>query len=257
MTPPSVSLAKRGKYQGLFQILNYNRHFYGIAAIAILLVLTLMPRLSFAIRWIAFAGTSVVLFWMVSSLVVSHYVYDRSSVHDVRWALPLLAGRAPHKWIQLHAGLDESSTSIFSLFPGSDGHVVDIYDPTEMTEPSIAQARATANRHTAKTVNWRALPFPGHAYDAAFLIFAAHELRQRSARCQFFGQLKRVIKPGGRVLMAEHLRDAANFLAFGPGAFHFFPRSEWLYAAQQAGLKLTMEASITPFVHVFVFEPEP
>jgi SAM-dependent methyltransferase len=252
-----ASFPKRGKYQGLLQILSYNRHFYAMGAAAIILSLTLLARIPAGFHWILLTSISVVLFWMVSSLLVSHYVYDRSSVHDVSWALPILAGRKPEKWIQLHAGLDESSTSLFTLFPGSDGHVVDMYDPKEMTEPSIAQARTTANKGAAEGVNWRALPFPDHVYDAAFLIFAAHELRQRSARCHLFGQLKRVIKPGGKVLMAEHLRDSANFLAFGPGAFHFFSRGEWLYAAQQAGLKLAMESSITPFVHVFVFEPAP
>ena len=89
--------------------------------------------------------------------------------------------------------------------------------------------------------------------DAVFLLFAAHELRLREARDRFFSELFRTLRPAGSLLLLEHLRDRANFMAFGFGALHFLSRNEWLRAAGGAGFKLDREFSITPFVRVFLF----
>jgi hypothetical protein len=58
---------------------------------------------------------------------------------------------------------------------------------------------------------------------------------------------------GNQLLTADALRDLAAALAFGPGLFHFFPRSEWLRLGAYVGLEVERERRITPFVRAFVF----
>ena len=68
-----------------------------------------------------------------------------------------------------------------------------------------------------------------------------------------FTELRRVLGPGGRVVVAEHLRDAANFLAFGPGFLHFHSRAHAGRAASRGRrFDIHAEFPITPFVRVFV-----
>ena len=43
--------------------------------------------------------------------------------------------------------------------------------------------------------------------------------------CTFFRELKRVLAPGGRVIVTEHLRDLANIAAYSIGAWHFHQRA--------------------------------
>jgi ubiquinone/menaquinone biosynthesis C-methylase UbiE len=83
------------------------------------------------------------------------------------------------------------------------------------------------------------------------VIFAAHELRSAKARESFFRELFRVLKPGGTVLLVEHLRDWKNFLAYGPGFLHFFSHREWTRLMAAASFQLTSESGITPWVRVF------
>jgi SAM-dependent methyltransferase len=140
---------------------------------------------------------------------------------------------------------------IRSKFPGSQYRVLDVFDPVEMSEPSIARAREMSGRDCLQAVSWRRLPADHAIFDAIFLIFMAHEFRQAEARLVFFREIARVVAPHGRVVIVEHLRDLPNFLAFGPGFFHFQSRQTWLSTLHAAGFEIVRESKITPFVRVF------
>ena len=137
--------------------------------------------------------------------------------------------------------------------PGTDYLVLDIYDPREMTEPSLARARRThASRHSAVHSKLDALPVPDRESDTLFLLFAAHEIREPARRVAFFQEAARALAVSGQVLLVEHLRDWKKFVAFGPGCLHFYSRGEWLRVARAAGLTLDRENCVTPFVRCFL-----
>ena len=237
-------------YKGLLQILTYNRPFYiraCIGATAALVTALYLPPL-FRVPLLAAAGAGA--FWMCSSLAVSHYVYDKSPLYSLSW-LPACLSQPPARWLNLHNGLDEINSTLPSLFPNAQGQLLDIFDPAEMREPSINRDRQLA-QIIADPVDWRALPLPEGTFDAAFILFTAHELRRHQARAQLFSEIKRVLRAGGELVLVEHLCDLPNFLAFGPGFLHFFSKRTWLKAATAAGLCLRLQRTVTPFVHVFV-----
>jgi SAM-dependent methyltransferase len=244
---------RRGRFQGVLQIWQYNRRFY-------LLTLAGLPVAALAAAWLplwprllVLTGAAAAVFWTVASLAVSHYVYDRSSLYDFSWVrkrieLPIEA------MASFHAGLDECSELLRTQLPEARLRIFDIFNPREMTEPSIARARKLAAENPgSESANWRSLAARSGEFDASFVIFAAHELRRREARVELFQELARVTRAGGTIVVMEHLRDLPNFLAFGPGFLHFLPRREWLLAAKTAGLQRESEFSVTPFVRVFMF----
>src|SRR5262249_17435984 len=155
--------------------------------------------------------------------------YDWSRLMAWDWVLKAL-GFNPKSWINLHAGVDESTPALREIFKDANGRVFDIFDAREMTEPSIRRARARARGGVdlrPERVDYRRLPVATGTIDVATLLLSAHELRSETARSALFTELRRVLGPGGRVIVAEHLRDWANFLAFGPGVLHFHSRRTW------------------------------
>jgi SAM-dependent methyltransferase len=245
----------KGNYHGMLQILHYNWPMYlqaGAASLAVILAIVLLP-VPRPLAALALVGVAAVLLWSVSSLAVSHWVYDRSPLGRWDWLTGLLV-EPPRRWTSVHAGLDETFGALGRVFPEGNGTVLDIYDAAEMTEPSIVRARKLSLDRLAMAADFRSLPLDGASQDAVFLIFAAHELRRPESRLRFFQEVARVLAPGGRAVLVEHLRDGQNFLAFGPGFLHFLPRREWLRLAASAGLAVRQDFRITPFVAVFVLE---
>jgi SAM-dependent methyltransferase len=128
---------------------------------------------------------------------------------------------------------------------------VDVFDAEEMTEPSIARAREMSGPDALQAASWRHLPADDAVFDTIFLIFTAHEFRRAEARLILFNEIARVLASHGRVVILEHLRDLPNFLAFGPGFFHFQSRRTWLSTLHATGFEIVRESKITPFVRVF------
>jgi len=240
--------------RGVLRIVQYNWHYYVVsllfvAFLAVVLTLNLIPA---NLRIVVLLAGTIAGFWFLSSLLASYYVYDHAGVTRGAWIQSALA-RAPRRWLNVHAGLEEFTDALTKLFPESDGVGVDIYDPVAMTEPSIARARQLSPpRQSAVSADPDVLPFPGGSHDTLFLLLAAHEIRNPSSRVALCREAARVLGDPGQLLLAEHLRDWRNFLAFGPGCLHFHSRREWMRVAREAGMLVEREGSVTPFVRWFL-----
>lgn len=242
-----------GRFAGVLKIIRFNIQLYAISLTGLILAIGILAvhLLPLWLARLVLLGAAVTGFWTISSLLVSWYVYDFAGV--TRWAwMRRQFHKAPRKWVNIHAGLDESTAALKMLFPDSESSVIDIYDPAEMTEPSIARARRMYPAKEPFVIGtFDNLPLPGGDRDEAFLLFAAHEVRAPERRTQLLCETSRILKDGGQVVLVEHLRDWPNFLAFGPGFLHFYSARSWRKNIQEAGLLVERESTITPFVHCF------
>lgn len=233
---------------GVARILCFNWPWYAAAAAATALALA-------ALAWWIPAGpwrvAAIVLLllgdgWLVLSLAVSHAIYDHSAIARGGW----LDGVQATSVAILHAGHDEASAHVARRLPGAVRHAFDICDPAAALSPSLRRARAEA-RMAAAVVPSGSIPLPAATIDLAVVVFAAHEIRDHGLRVAFFRELARIVGPHGRILVVEHQRDAWNLLAYGPGFWHFLPRSAWLRTFAEAALRLAGERTSTPWVRTF------
>lgn len=254
MTNSFAPTIRSGRFDGVLKILRFNwpQYVAGAGVVAVTATIVTAMTLPTWLNALAWAGVCVAAFWLIASLAVSFYVYDLSPLYRWSWISEMLP-EAPARWVNIHMGLDDSTAALRRLFPSSAGRSFDAFEECEMSEPSIYRARRLAtNSEPAEPVSFSALPLGTASCDAVFLILSAHELRRRRSQEQFFREVSRIVRPGGTVLLVEHLRDGWNFLAFGPGFMHFWPTRRWTSLALGAGLKIKEQCRITPFVTVFV-----
>ncbi len=242
----------RGPLQGVGNVVRFNWHFYvlAVAAVAGLGLMALSVEGILALLcWIA--ATGIVVLTTVS-LWVTYWVYDLSNLYGLGW-LPENLVPDSGTIVNIHAGFDETSGLLHRKYPTAQLVVLDFYDPAKHTEVSLQRARKAYPPYpgTLQTVTAQ-LPLADASVDVCFAILAAHEVRDEIERIAFFKEMHRVLKPEGRVVVTEHLRDTANFAAYNLGAFHFHAKPVWLRAFAASGFIVGQETKITPFISTFI-----
>jgi SAM-dependent methyltransferase len=246
----------RRKFQGVLNILSFNRHFYiiGLGVLTILWICNMVfdwPAIVFGIIGIAF------LYGLITPLLVSAWVYDFSGYYKFHWLKNNISeSESIQQIVNINAGFDETSFIIKKLFPDADLKVFDFYNPQQHTEPAIVRARKVSLVYpNTKQITTGSIPVPDATVDLVFLLSAAHEIRSHEEKVLFLKECYRICKPNGKVIMVEHLRDFPNFLAFSIGFTHFFSRASWKNAFGRAGFTSFQETKFTPFMSVFNCNP--
>lgn len=242
----------RKPFQGITNIIRFNWHFYLFAVLFVLLLIFLSFFLPSPFNYFTLLIASLAIFPTVLSLAASFYVYDLAGIYGLDW-INEVGSEQPQIVININAGFDETSYVLKEKFPASTFIAYDFYDPEKHTEISIERARkAYPPFPDTKLICTDKLPLENNSVDLICLIFAAHEIRNETERLEFFKELRRVLKPTGRIYIAEHLRDLANFSVYNIGFFHFFSKLNWLKVFEKANLNVKTEKKLTPFISVFI-----
>lgn len=242
---------KRKKFQGVLNILSFNRHFYviGLVSLATLLIARFFAGWPEAVAWIIIAAFA---YGLVMPLLVSAYVYDFSNYYEFNWLNRLVHKTERSLILNINAGFDETSFIIKSRFSESELRVFDFYDAKRHTEPAIIRARKVSLLYpNTQQITSNSIPLADNSADIIFLLSSVHEIRSHDEKIQFLKECYRVCKPTAAVIMVEHLRDIPNFLAFTVGFTHFFSRSVWKDAFMRAGFSTFQETKFTPFMSIF------
>lgn len=247
---------KRKKFQGVLNILSFNRHFYvyGFIVLTLLIASFLLFNWSNLLLWIVIIGF---LYGLLMPLVVSAYVYDFSGYYDFKWLKKLdLIDSEENLILNINAGFDETSFIIKNHFLKSDLKVFDFYNAEKHTEPAIIRARKVSLVYpNTQQIISNSFSLQDNSVDLIFLLSAAHEIRSQKEKIEFLKECHRVCKPDANIVMIEHLRDVPNFIAFTIGFTHFFSKRTWQNAFTAAGFTTFTEQKFTPFMSIFNSRP--
>ena len=242
----------RNPFQGVTNIVRFNWHLYLIASIALLGAVLLRSVIPSSLNILFWGGIGIALATILSSLMASYYIYDRSDLYHLPW-LKNLKGSSPAVILNVSAGFDETSSRLANVFPEAEIIRCDFYNPEKHTEISIERARKLSPSHvdTVRVVT-NDLPFKNGEFDLINVFMAAHEVRDSDERVTFFKELHRISSKEAVVIVTEHLRDANNFLAFTFGFLHFYSRASWIRVFCRADFKIIKEVKTTPFITTFI-----
>ncbi len=243
-------------FQGMLQIVRFNPWFY-LAGTLLLIIAALILAFGWMawpwpLRWLALGALSLALWWLLASLVVSHLVYDWSDWSHGGWLLKMIDQQLSERVLNVHCGFDETTMRLRRWLPDSDVVALDLYDANRLTERSIHRARSflppLPGTLKGTPESW---PDLGAAFDMVCFLLSAHEYRCSEEREALFHRARESLHSGGRVILAEHVRDTANFLAFGPGFLHFHTPASWQQAWQRAGFQVRDHQRVTPWLRVW------
>lgn len=241
----------RRPFQGLRNVFLFNWPYYIFGAGTLIILLSVNQLFHQPGNTITAVLATVLLSLVTISLLVTIYVYDISGLYKMCWLDTILCDDRC-RIVNVTAGFDETSALVADRLKKCELDVFDFFDPKRHTEPSIRRARnAFPPFPGTQMISTSSVPLENGSVDLIIVFLSAHEIREQCGRVSFFKELGRVLSPNGHVVVVEHLRDAANFLAYNMGAFHFHSRSSWLATFQGADLQIESEVKATPFVTIF------
>jgi SAM-dependent methyltransferase len=239
---------KRHAAEGVLNIVRFNWPFFawsGVGA-AVLLMIALCAH-----TWVALAGLIGLIFLLIGvmiPLLVSFYVYDLSGLYEMSF----LNGLSPRKVVNLTAGFDETTAILQEKFPEVEVLTFDFYQKDAHTESSIRRARNRLPSPVGTlSISTSEIPLPDDEADLILGFLSLHEVRDANERVRFLKETKRTFAPQGSIIIVEHLRDLPNFFAYSIGFLHFHSRRTWHQAFASAGLTISHEEGLTPFIRVF------
>ncbi|WP_396637336.1 class I SAM-dependent methyltransferase [Maribacter sp. R77961] len=247
---------KRRKFQGVLNILSFNRHFYVAGIVVLILILFGLAIFEVPVLW-RWVIVGTFLYGLLMPLVISAYVYDFSGYYNFKWLKDLgLLEKKSKQLVSINAGFDETSFILKHNFPKSELKVFDFYNSKQHTEPAIVRARKVSLAYpNTKQISTDHIPVGDKSVDLVFLLSAAHEIRTHEEKVVFLKECRRICKENGKIITVEHLRDLPNFLAFTIGFTHFFSRKAWKKAFKESGFSSFKETKFTPFMSIFTSAP--
>jgi SAM-dependent methyltransferase len=181
--------------------------------------------------WII-AGIGLVL--LAYSLLGLYRMYGHPSLRYYRRLLELGNVSDGAAIADLQIGTYRTAFALADLLPSSTIHSIDCWNlqgpPPEEAVADVRDLEAPPRSHArirAQKAEDFSLPLPDAAVDVVVFGFGTHEIPAGGPRETLFAEARRVLRPGGTVLLFEHGQDLHNFLVFGPVIDHVTRREEW------------------------------
>ena len=118
----------RKPFQGVWNIIRFNWHFYVLAFAAIIILLLVKNNLNTYLRFASNILMVLIIISTLISLVVSCYIYDFSNLYKLSW-LENIHFNSNDKIVNINAGFDETSIFLKRKFAEAELFVFDFYDP--------------------------------------------------------------------------------------------------------------------------------
>ncbi len=144
-------------------------------------------------------------------LTAASYLYATRRGKFQVWAdiLLRLELRGDEQILDMGCGRGAVLLMVASLLPHGKATGVDLWKTYEQSGNALsvtqqnAQREAVADRVALQTGDMQKLPFPDGSFDVVVSSLAIHNIRQPDGRKQALSEAVRVLKPGGRLVIAD------------------------------------------------------
>jgi SAM-dependent methyltransferase len=222
-----------------------------------ILAASLVIWLSLSLGWYGLAALALAFFvglvyFLAVSLWAAHQLYDRREIGAILFELGEL--KPTENLANIDVGRRHHAIALARQLTTGRVIAIDVYNPQLTPNPSLTRARqAFIHPPPDPRLTWRdgnisLLPLPDESVRAVTLIETASEILQHGDRRRLFGEIERILQPGGSLLFAEHTRTAANLAVHGPAGLRLVPSAYWVKLMAESGLQLSEQVSLNGLV---------
>jgi dihydroflavonol-4-reductase len=200
-------------------------------AVAVVLAAVLWFLWGWVLALVVLAGAPV---YVVVSGIGLYLLYGHPAGWYLRRLFRMAGLQGNERVADVHFGTYRGTRAALACLPGSEVRAVAVYDPKEEVELAVRdvwkfEQPPVGHPRLKEVLHGRPdrLPLADGSVDVVLLGFGIHEVHRGAERDGLMRELKRVLAPGGRVLLFERGWNPLLLLIFGPLFLHFTPGGEW------------------------------
>lgn len=161
---------------------------------------------------------TAVFFLMLAALWTANKLFDTDSqqVGDLLYAMS--QAKPTDRLAAIDLGLRQQAILLSSRLTTGRVTVIDVYNPRLTPNPALARARRQAppTRQDPR-LDWydgqfNLLPLPDSSVEAVFMFQVLSEFSQHGDRLALLREVRRILKPSGRLLVSEQTASWLNWL---------------------------------------------
>ena len=254
------SLLRHHQYSGAISSVLYNWPLFGGALLFALTSIVAGTLLQSPWNWVLIVVGIATMVLFTNIVIASFIVYDWGQKREYNRLGELANSAEANVVIDVTSGKLRGTRGMLSQVKQGHYFIIDIFDPDKMTDPALRRARELEPPLEVERRIYRrhgkvdGLPIPHNWADVVYCSHSLHELNSRADRQAIFDEFARILKPGGKLLIAEQGRDLANLLVFGPGALGYLTPAAWSKHITEAGLIIRHHERWRGLVHLWIAE---
>ena len=263
-----VTMSNKGKFHRTMRYIRTNWPVFAGLYLA-LVGAVLLIGLSLALGWYSFIPFSLAIM-LVAAYFLAAYVYLARQLNDPPGgtAADILIDMAqlkPHDHVVcIDLGLKSMAVAIAQHLTTGEVTVIDIYNPQSNQSGALHRARERALKPPPDPrLNWidgsvPLLPLPDRSIKAVFMNQILSEFWLPEEREQLLAEVRRILIPEGRLLVAERVRSQTNLALTGLITYPLPTEKEWQDVLTRAGFVLRRHENAGGVIYCVRFDkPSP
>ena len=198
---------------------------------------------------------TAIFFLMLAALWTANrlFVADSEQVNDLLFAMS--QARATDHLANIDFGLRLQAMLLSRKLTTGRITVIDVYNPQQTTDSGLARARRQAPsakkdpRLTWYDGQFNLLPLPDSSVEAVFMFQILSEFSQEGDRQALLREVRRILKPNGRLLLAEKTASWLNWLLAGTSTASLQPGEYWRDLLTEAGFDILRQEEIQGLIN--------
>jgi len=232
--------------------------FFGLYSVLVLTVVLLGVGLAsgwYALVPFAVAVMLVAGYVLVAALWTAYQTYDGPGPLVMTQLIDYAQIRPDDKVVCIDLGTRATAVEIARRLVTGQVTAIDVYNPQSNPGAPLRRARAAARKPGPDPrLEWidgsiALLPMPDHSVRLVFMNEVLSEFWLPEERAQLLEEVRRILVPEGRLLLAERHRTRSNLLLSGLATSSLPPAETWHALLLRADFRIQREDSLRGLVY--------